>query len=396
MDRRLLVLSLGMFALGTDSFVVAGVLPEIARSFDVSIGAAGQMTTAYAVTYALLAPVIAALAAGMPRKHLLLAGLAVFVLANLGTAFAPTFGIALATRAIAGLGAAMFSPTATSAASMIVPPERRGFALAVVVAGMTVSTALGSPTGTIIGGLGNWHWTMLFVAALAAISGVGVLTLLSDIPMPPSVTLAKRVAPLADARIGLTLAATLLFFSGAFTLYTYFAVVFDRAIGGSSAWFGALLVLWGAAGTVSNLLAGRLIDKIGAHKVLVAMLVCVMADFVFVPWTGASLWTAVPAVIVWGACGWGVLVPQQYRIVTIAPAIAPIVIGLNNSAIFFGATAAGVIGAAGIRVFGAHALGYVAAAWVAGALSMSVLAAREIRRVSALVAARSTNEARVP
>jgi predicted MFS family arabinose efflux permease len=56
MDRRLLVLALGMFALGTDSFVVAGVLPEISQFFTVPISAAGQTTTIYAVTYALLAP----------------------------------------------------------------------------------------------------------------------------------------------------------------------------------------------------------------------------------------------------------------------------------------------------------------------------------------------------
>ena len=56
MDRRLLVLALGMFALGTDSFVVAGVLPEISQTFHVTIGAAGQLTTAYAITYALMAP----------------------------------------------------------------------------------------------------------------------------------------------------------------------------------------------------------------------------------------------------------------------------------------------------------------------------------------------------
>jgi predicted MFS family arabinose efflux permease len=68
MDRRLLVLSIGMFALGTDSFVVAGVLPEIARHFDVGIGAAGQMTTIYSVTFALLSPTIAAIAAGVSRK----------------------------------------------------------------------------------------------------------------------------------------------------------------------------------------------------------------------------------------------------------------------------------------------------------------------------------------
>ena len=60
MDKRLLILALGMFALGTDSFVMAGVLPQISRGFDVPIGAAGQMTTVYAITYALMAPTVAA------------------------------------------------------------------------------------------------------------------------------------------------------------------------------------------------------------------------------------------------------------------------------------------------------------------------------------------------
>jgi predicted MFS family arabinose efflux permease len=72
MDRRLIVLALGMFALGTDSFVVAGVLSEISHFYNMPIGAAGQMTTIYAVTYALLALTIAALAVGVPRKTLLL------------------------------------------------------------------------------------------------------------------------------------------------------------------------------------------------------------------------------------------------------------------------------------------------------------------------------------
>jgi predicted MFS family arabinose efflux permease len=354
------------------------VLPEIAHGFDVSIGAAGQMTTVYAVTFALLAPVIAALAAHIPRKQLLLAGLGIFVIANLATAIAPTFGIALATRAFAGLGAAMFSPTATGSAALIVPPERRGFALSVVIAGMTVSTALGAPIGTLIGGLGSWHWTMVFVAALAAVSGLGVLAFLSHIPMAPAVTLGKRLAPLADARIGLTLATTFLFFSAAFTIYTYFAVVFDRAIGGNPTLFSGLLVLWGAAGTVSNLLAGRLIDTIGSRKVLVTMLALVLADFILLPWTGASLSTAIPAILVWGACGWGILVPQQYRLVSIAPPIAPILLGLNNSATFLGTTAAGIIGAAGIDEFGGHELGWIAAVLVAAALIVSELAARKI------------------
>ncbi len=125
MDRRLFVLAVGMFALGTDSFVVAAVLPGISHAFGVSIGAAGQMASIYSVTFALLSPPIAALAATIPRKRLLLCGGVIFVLANLGTVIAPTFGLALLSRIIAGVGAATFSPTATGAAVMLVRPEHR-------------------------------------------------------------------------------------------------------------------------------------------------------------------------------------------------------------------------------------------------------------------------------
>jgi predicted MFS family arabinose efflux permease len=87
-------------------------------------------------------------------------------------------------RVLAGLGASMFVPAATGAAASLVPTEKRGFSLSVVVAGLTASTALGTPIGTVIGGLGDWRWTMVFVSALAAASGLGVLTLLSHIPPP--------------------------------------------------------------------------------------------------------------------------------------------------------------------------------------------------------------------
>jgi predicted MFS family arabinose efflux permease len=378
MDRRLLFLALGMFALGTDNFVVAGVLPEICRSFDVSVGAAGQLTTVYAVTFALFSPTIAAVTEHLPRRLLLIAGLVIFALANLATAVAPTFALALASRVLAGLGAATFSPTATGAAASIVPPERRGFALSVVTMGLTVSTALGAPIGTLIGGLGDWHWTMVFVAALAAASALGILSFLSHIPLLPAVSLRQRFAPLADVRIGLTLATTFLFLSAAYTIYTYLAVVFDRVTYGNPAVLAGLIVLWGAAGTVVTLVVGRVIDVIGNRKVLATLLALLAIDFVLMPWTSATLWTAIPAIVLWGFVGWGAFVPQQHRIVSIAPQVAPIVLGLNNAAIFLGVTVAGVIGAAGIHLLGGHALGFIAAALAAAALIAAELAAHRI------------------
>jgi predicted MFS family arabinose efflux permease len=372
-----------MFALGTDSFVVAGILPQISQAFGVGIGAAGQMTTVYAITYALLAPTIAALAASVSRKRMLLGGLAVFVVSNLATAVAPTFGIALMTRALAGLGAAMFSPTATGAGSMLVPPERRGFALSIIIAGLTAATALGSPIGAVIGGLGDWRWTMGFVSALGAGSFVGVWLLLPQMPLPPAVTLRKRLAPLADRRVGLTLATTLLAMSGLFTVYTYFSVVFAQAVGGSTTVLGLLLVTWGAAGTLSNLLAGRLIDTVGSRKVLVSMLTVLVIDIALLPWTGSNVWTAAVAIALWGGCGWGLLVPQQHRLVTMAPSIAPVLLGLNTAATYIGVSAAGLIGAGAIQMLGIDDLSFVAAILLALSLIVSELATRRIAVVAA-------------
>ena len=99
------MLALGTFAIGTDNYVVAGILPHVARSFDVSVAAAGQFVTIYSLSYAVLTPIMATLTAHRSRRRVLLGGLAVLVAGNLLTAMAATLHVALAGRAVAGLGA---------------------------------------------------------------------------------------------------------------------------------------------------------------------------------------------------------------------------------------------------------------------------------------------------
>ena len=382
MDRRLLVLAAGMFAIGTDGFVMAGVLPQIAHFYDVGIGAAGQMTTAYALSFALLAPTVAAIAGNVPRKTLMLLGMTVFVIANMATAAAPTFGFAILMRVVTGLGAAMFAPTASGVGAMLVAPERRGFALSIIIGGLTTATALGSPMGSVIGGLGDWRWTMIFVSALGGLAFLGVLFLLHKLPMLPVVRLVQRLAPLADARIFLTLATTMLAMAGNFVVYTYFSVVFDRAIGGSPLAFGALLVVWGASGTVGNLTTGRIVDRLGVRKVLLIVMILEVADMVLFAWSGATLWTAALAIAIWGLFAWSIQAPQQTRLVSLAPTAAPVVLGLNNSGTYLGVTTAGIIGAAGVQTVGAHNLGVVGTVLILLAIVTCELATWRITTVN--------------
>jgi multidrug resistance protein len=381
-DRRLIVLAIGMFALGTDSFVIAGILPVISRSLDLPVALVGQMVTLYAISYALLAPVMAAMTAHWPRKRLLLVALMVFIVGNVMTALASTLTVLFASRVIAGLGAAMFSPTATAAGASLVPPERRGRALAVVIAGLTSATALGSPIGTFLSGFGEWRITMWFVAALGLASLVGVWALLPQVPLAPPVSLRQRLAPLSDSRVALTLLTTFCTYSGLFLVYTYLGVAFDRVTHGSATVLAGLLLAWGLAATIGNIAAGRLTDALGSRRIINGAIRVALLNFVLLPWTSAYMVSALLALIVWGICGWGMLVPQQHRLLGIFPSTAPLLMGLNSAALYLGVSASGVLGGIGVTYIDKYHLGWFGACFLALAVVTAELAHRRIARQS--------------
>jgi MFS transporter, DHA1 family, inner membrane transport protein len=108
MNPRIILLALGMFALGTDAFLVAGVLPVIARETGVSEGLVGQLITVFALTYGLGAPVLAATTAHWPRHRVLMGALGLLGLANLASALSPSFPLLLLSRILAGCFAATY------------------------------------------------------------------------------------------------------------------------------------------------------------------------------------------------------------------------------------------------------------------------------------------------
>ncbi|MEV6904484.1 MFS transporter [Amycolatopsis sp. NPDC051372] len=376
MYRRLLVLALGTFAVGTDGFVIAGILPEISRSLHTNAAATGLLVTMFAFTYAVSSPIIAATTAHWPRKRLLIAGLLILAVGNVLTAALPLYGLVLASRVIAGLGAGMFTLTASATAASLVEPHQRGRALAVVMAGLSSATALGAPIGTVIGSQTNWQTTLWFVAALAVLGAVGVAVLLPAIPAAHVAGLRERLATMKDARIGFTLLTTLLVFTGLFTDYTFVGESFDRATGGNGIALAILLFLWGAGATVGSVTAGHLTDRISGQRIIAVAVVVVGIDFALLPFSSRTFATAAVALFVWGVCGWATLVPLQHRLIEVSPEHAPVSIGLNASATYLATAASGLTGAAGIAAFGAYNLGPFGLIFLALGLVASIVSAR--------------------
>ncbi|MER6575739.1 MFS transporter [Nonomuraea sp. NPDC001023] len=345
MSSRLYPLAAGNFAIGTGMFVTAGLLTPISADLGISTSAAGQLMTVFALAYALLSPLLAAFTARLSRKRLLLLALAVFVAGNVLTALAPTYALVMATRVVAAAGAAMFTPTASGVANALTSPERRGRALALVMGGLSVSSAVGVPLGTWLGSVSGWRATMWLVVGLGVIGFAGVAALVPDVRVAVSGRLGERFAPLADRRVLVVLVTQLLMFGAGFTAYTYIGSLFDLPL-------PAVLWAWGLGGIVGNQLGGRLTDAYGPRRMVLIGLAASTVFLALIPVANLALPIALVWALLWGALGWLVAPAQQFRTVAAVPDNVPIGLGLLSSAQYVGLFAAGIAGGVALDAYG--------------------------------------------
>ena len=165
MPRILYFFALCNLVIGSGAFVLSGILQPLARELGISVAAAGQVMTAYAIATAVLAPVLIVLTASWPRKRTIQLALGLFTLGNLVSALAPTLGVLLLGRVLMGAGA-MFTAAVSAYAVTLVTPSLRGRALSTVFLGMSISYAVALPIGAWLGFEYGWHTPVwLFAAA---------------------------------------------------------------------------------------------------------------------------------------------------------------------------------------------------------------------------------------
>ncbi|CAM5734100.1 Chloramphenicol resistance protein OS=Streptomyces fumanus OX=67302 GN=GCM10018772_39050 PE=4 SV=1 [Streptomyces fumanus] len=175
MPLPLYLLALAVFAMGTSEFMLAGLVPDIASELDVTVGTAGVLTSAFAVGMVVGAPLVAALARDRPRRAGLLGFVLAFAAAHAVGALTTSFPVLFATRVVAALANAGFLAVALTTAATLVPPGKKGRALAVLLSGTTVATIAGVPGGSVLGALLGWRAAFWAVAALCLPAALGIL-----------------------------------------------------------------------------------------------------------------------------------------------------------------------------------------------------------------------------
>lgn len=384
MRLRILVLALGTFALGTDGFVIAGILPAVGHDLAVPTAVTGQLITAFALTYAVSAPLLAALTSDLARKRLLIISLAGFAGANVLAALAPSFGVLMLARMLAACSAGLYTPSASAAAVALAPAEQRGRALATVTAGITVATVLGVPLGTWIGATLSWRTTFWLVVALGVVAALGVLALFPEIANPPATPLRERFGLLRQPRILSALSLTMVALAGVFTVYTYVAPLLLHVTHLSGTGISGMLLLFGVAGVAGNALGGQGADRWGALRTIVPAVAIVAVALVILPFAAVSALGAGLMLLIWGLAGWTFTPAQQYRLLALAPTQPGVILSLNASAIYLGIGLGAAVGGVVLQTGSFVLLGLTGGLWQVAALGVLLVGALTIRRRAAV------------
>ncbi|MGR3762812.1 MFS transporter [Rossellomorea sp. NS-SX7] len=258
----LLSLAISAFGIGTTEFVPVGLLSSIADDLSISITLAGLLISGYAVGVAIGAPILTALTSKMSRKSLLMSLMILFIVGNSVSALSTSFGLLLTARFITAFSHGIFFSIGSTIAADLVPAHKRASAIAFMFTGLTVATVTGVPLGTFIGQAFGWRATFWGVALLGVIGIIASSILVpKDLKEAPPAKFSEQLKILRNGKLLLAFAITALGYGGTFVAFTYLTPLLENVTGFSSKWVSIILLVYGIAVAIGNVVGGKASDK---------------------------------------------------------------------------------------------------------------------------------------
>jgi DHA1 family inner membrane transport protein len=346
MPLPLLALFIAAFAFGTTEFVIAGVLPQVAAGLDVTIPTAGYLVSAYALGIAIGGPLLTVLTAKASRTRLLIVLAVIFTIGQVACAVAPDFTSMLFFRIFVAVAHGVFFGVAMVVATGLVPEHQRGRAVAIVLAGLTVSNIIGVPAGAAIGNALGWRstfWAMFALGVVATIAMIALLPRSNGAAIRPANFL-REVRVLGRQQVWTSIIVMLMLMIGQFVPYTFITPLLQEVTGLDAALVPWVLLLNGVGATLGVFIGGRLADwkLMPSLMALLALQSGVMAAmYLAAPYP----WPMVAVVTLWGCVNFAIGTPIQTRILGWTADAPNLASSLIPSGFNFGIALASSIGA---------------------------------------------------
>ena len=337
------MLAIGAFAIGMTEFVIMGLLPNIARDFDVSVSQAGQLITGYALGVAIGGPIIVMLTIKWNRKYLLLALMAIFIVGNFAASFSPNYGFMMTSRIITSLAHGSFFGIGSILAASMVKPEKRASAMALMFMGLSMSNILGVPFGTLIGQNFGWPMTFIIISIIGALALIGIIIFVPMKKETVKSSVLNELKILKEKRLWLTLAVTLFGFSSVFAYFTYISTVLIDVSHVQENLISYLLIIFGIGVTLGNVVGGKLADW-NLNKALKMIFSAFILYFILLYFVQMNGLLMVAGIFFFGLIGFSMSPSLQYKSTLISQDAPTLASTLNQSAFNLGNALGAFIG----------------------------------------------------
>ncbi|MER6980263.1 MFS transporter, partial [Streptomyces carpinensis] len=254
------VLAAGTFLMGTTEFVVAGLLPEIADDFNVSVSHAGLLITAFAIGMIVGSPTMAMATLRLPQRQTLILALAVFSLGHVVAALSSSFTVVLAARVVTALATGAFWAIGMVIATTADGPTAATRATGLMIGGLTLANVVGVPVGSFVGQYIGWRGPIWALAVLSAFAAVFIGRFISAQDQRTTVSLRAEFNALRQGRLWLALSSAMLIMGGVMATYTYITPLLERAGIPESA-VPLVLIAFGIGALAGTTTGGRLGER---------------------------------------------------------------------------------------------------------------------------------------
>jgi predicted MFS family arabinose efflux permease len=367
----LAALALGNFVVGLSILAPAGMMPELALGFGVSISSVGLLISLGAAVVCLSPPLVAWVTSRIDRHSLLSAIILWIAIGHIISPFAPNYPCLLAIRLAMLALAGAFTPLAAGTAALLVPEDKRAGAISLILLGWAMAVAVALPLVSLIVPRIGWQATYSLIGSLAAL---GFLALLFGLPKrlkAAPVNFATWGAVGRSPNLVLLLLITVLLSAGQNVVITFAGPLLIQLTNATPERIAAVFALFGVMTLVGNVIASRVVQGWGPFTTSAVFMACVVF--------GASLWAFGAGIYLSMAAGaaiWGfgfaaVSAMQQVRLIMAAPSLATASVAINNSGVYLGTALGSGLGGALFARGNLHAMGFVGLAPVA--LSFGIL-----------------------
>lgn len=331
MNKKVYVLAIAAFVVGTVELILGGILDLIATDLHLSLAKAGYLISIFSLVYALSAPILLNMTARFERKKVYMCTLFVFLISNLISAFSTSFYMLMAGRALGAATGSLIFVLSLTLAARIVEPQYKGRAVGTITMGGSASLILGVPLGIFVGNLAGWREVFMLIAILTAVVMVAIWIAMDRVQPIPAVSLKKQLTALWNPKMLAIHATTLLVLAGHLTLYAYFTPFLQETLGASATMVTFIYMMFGIAAVAGGGIGGMLSDRLHPAKAIVIVLIPFIVSMAIIPFSvQLPLIAFLILLSIWSALSWTVTPVQNSLIIKTSPETAETLISTNS------------------------------------------------------------------